>query len=149
MSLLRIVHAQGAIPNEIGPTRCRATTALNQSADETRTPGSRRRIGAALGDGWSRVSHQAESGTHTFVQAICETRTKKQHSMSALISVSSLNHHLHKESPFRVEVLHLFPWHRRCSQGLRCLVDISPSSVSNSHTLTCNRPQAFSPQCRS
>ena len=27
-SLLRIVHARGAIPNEMGPTRCRATQAL-------------------------------------------------------------------------------------------------------------------------
>ena len=32
-SLLRIIHARGAIPNEMGPTRCRATPALNQSAD--------------------------------------------------------------------------------------------------------------------
>ena len=57
-SLLRIVHARGAIPNEeeefiqnrthargaipdeVGPARCRATPALNQSADETRTPAS-------------------------------------------------------------------------------------------------------------
>ena len=37
-SLLRIIHARGAIPNEMGPTRCRATPALNQSADEIRTP---------------------------------------------------------------------------------------------------------------
>ena len=29
----------GAIPNEMGSARCRATPALNQSADETRTPG--------------------------------------------------------------------------------------------------------------
>ena len=29
----------GAIPNEVGPARCRATPALNQSADETHTPG--------------------------------------------------------------------------------------------------------------
>ena len=35
-----IVHARGAIPDEVGPTRCRATPALNQSADETRTPAS-------------------------------------------------------------------------------------------------------------
>ena len=27
-SLLRIVHERGAIPNEMGPTRCRATPAL-------------------------------------------------------------------------------------------------------------------------
>ena len=40
-SLLRIVHARGAIPNEMGSARCRATPALNQSADETRTPASR------------------------------------------------------------------------------------------------------------
>jgi hypothetical protein len=33
-SLFRIIHARGAIPNEMGPTRCRATPALNQSADE-------------------------------------------------------------------------------------------------------------------
>ena len=31
----------GAIPNEMGSARCRATPALNQSADETRTPASR------------------------------------------------------------------------------------------------------------
>ena len=37
-SLFRIAHARGAIPIEVGPTRCRATPALNQSADETRTP---------------------------------------------------------------------------------------------------------------
>ena len=30
----------GAIPNEVGPARCRATPALNQSADETHTPAS-------------------------------------------------------------------------------------------------------------
>ena len=39
-SLFRIVHARGAIPNEVGPTRGRATPALDQSADETRTPAS-------------------------------------------------------------------------------------------------------------
>ena len=31
----------GAIPNEMGSARCRATPALNHSADETRTPASR------------------------------------------------------------------------------------------------------------
>ena len=34
MSLFRIVHARGAIPDEVGPARCRATPALNQSADD-------------------------------------------------------------------------------------------------------------------
>jgi hypothetical protein len=29
-SLLRIIHARGAIPNEMGPTRCRATPALRR-----------------------------------------------------------------------------------------------------------------------
>ena len=28
MSLFRIVHARGAIPNDVGPARCRATPAL-------------------------------------------------------------------------------------------------------------------------
>ena len=32
-SLLRIIHARGAIPNEMGPTRCRATPALNQGRE--------------------------------------------------------------------------------------------------------------------
>jgi hypothetical protein len=36
--LLLIVHTRGAIPNEMGPTRCRVTPALNQSADEILTP---------------------------------------------------------------------------------------------------------------
>jgi hypothetical protein len=39
-SLFRIVHARGAIPNEVGPTRSRATPALNQLADEALTPAS-------------------------------------------------------------------------------------------------------------
>jgi hypothetical protein len=34
-SLLRIVHARGSIPDEVGPTRCRATPAVALSADET------------------------------------------------------------------------------------------------------------------
>jgi hypothetical protein len=37
---LLIIDARGAIPNEMGPTRCRATPALNQSADEIRSPAS-------------------------------------------------------------------------------------------------------------
>ena len=36
------MHVRGAIPNEVGPTHCRATPALNQPADETRTPASQR-----------------------------------------------------------------------------------------------------------
>ena len=40
MTLFRTVHARGSIPDEVGPTRCRAMQALNQSADETRTPAS-------------------------------------------------------------------------------------------------------------
>jgi hypothetical protein len=32
--------ARGAIRKEVVPTRCRGTAALNQSADETRTPAS-------------------------------------------------------------------------------------------------------------
>ena len=35
-----MVHARDVIPNEVGPTRCCATPALNQSADETRTSAS-------------------------------------------------------------------------------------------------------------
>ena len=33
-TFFRIVHARGGIPDEVGPTRCRATPASNQSADE-------------------------------------------------------------------------------------------------------------------
>jgi hypothetical protein len=32
-SLVRIVHARGAIPNEVGTTRCRATPSLNQEEE--------------------------------------------------------------------------------------------------------------------
>ena len=35
---IRIVHARGAIPHEMETTCCRATPAVTQSADQTRTP---------------------------------------------------------------------------------------------------------------
>ena len=39
LSLLRIVHARGAIPNEMGPTRCRATQAFKPISRRDPHPG--------------------------------------------------------------------------------------------------------------
>ena len=53
--LLRIVHARGAIPDEMGPTRCRATPALtNQSTRPApRPPGACRRPVLAVCPSWT------------------------------------------------------------------------------------------------
>jgi hypothetical protein len=39
-TLFRNVHAPGAIPNEMGPTRCRCMPASNKSADDICIPAS-------------------------------------------------------------------------------------------------------------
>ena len=56
-----MVHARGVIPNEMGSARCRATPALNQSADETRTPASRggERVWAHKGAVWGLSPDEA------------------------------------------------------------------------------------------
>ena len=55
-SLFRIAHARGAIPNEMGPTRCRATSVLNHSGDATHTPGGGGGGGGVFSESYTRGS---------------------------------------------------------------------------------------------
>ena len=52
---------RGPIPNEMGSARCRAMPALNQSADETRTPASQEEEEVLITSGNWRGKHNSLS----------------------------------------------------------------------------------------